>query len=237
MRKAYLLFTLLMIGLASCKPKQNNKPTTYAVSNVHDIELTQGEEYSYELFLSYLGPVQENVTLDISGLPEGITVDFSKTGGVPSFGSVVTLRNNSAEPGVYPCELHTTGTQTGEKTYEFTITVKAEPLCGTLGTYAYTMVCDTTGAGATSEVITAAQTPVENAVNPVRFENFGRRGWVVIAKINCSNNTIEIPLQSVGGGLEISGQGTFSSTGMNVNYTIYSAGPAQVCNFTLLRSN
>lgn len=239
MRKAYLLFTLLMIGLASCKPKQNDKPTTYAVGNVHDIELGQGGQYYYDLDVAYLGPVQENVILEMVGLPEGITAHFSKTGGIPPFQSRVTLRNNSAEPGLYAVSLKTTGKQTGEKNYDFNINVVTEPLCGTLGTYTYTMVCDPTIVNpSTSETITAAQTPVENTVNPVRFENFGRRGWVVTGEINCSNNTIKIPLQPVGGGMEISGTGTFTSTGMNVSYTLYSSGGSgQVCNFTLLRSN
>jgi hypothetical protein len=240
MRKAYLLFTLFCIGLASCKPNRNNKPTTYSVNNVHDIELSQGEEYAFELFLNYLGPVQENVTLDIEGLPEGISADFSKTGGIPSFTTEVTLRNNSADPGVYNVQLITTGSQTGEKAYDFTITVETDPLCGVLGTYTYTAICDpldSTIVVSTSEVVTSATVPVQDAVNPVRFENFGRRGWVVTANINCATGKVEIPLQSVGGGMEVSGTGTFTASGMQVSYTIYSSASPVNCNFTLLRSN
>lgn len=240
MRKAYLLFTLLCIGFASCKPNRNNKPTTYTVNNVHDIELSQGEEYSFELFLNYLGPVQENVDLEIVGLPAGISADFSKTGGIPSFISVVTLRNNSADPGVYDAQLITHGSQTGEKAYDFTITVKTDPLCGVLGTYTYTAVCnalDSSLSTSTTETITSATVPVENAINPVRFANFGRRGWVVSANINCATGKVEIPLQSVGNGFEVSGTGTFTPSGMQISYSIFSSGPTQTCNFTLLRSN
>jgi hypothetical protein len=243
MRKAYLLFTLLVVGLASCKPNRNDKATTYNVSNVHDIELTQGEEYSYELFLSYIGPVQENVTLDIEGLPEGITYDFSKWGGIPSFNTEVTLRNNSAEPGTYECVLTTTGDKTGEKSYDFTVTVKTEPLCGTLGTYTYnlTSLCDPSlfgGLLTTSETVTAAMPPVENAVNPVRFANFGGySGLIVQGKINCTNNKVEIPLQSVGTNLEISGTGTFTSAGMTISYTIYNNGVQTPCSFTMIKTN
>lgn len=240
MRKAYLLFTLLCIGLASCKPGTNNKPTTYTVGNVHNIELSQGEQYAFDLFLNYIGPIQENVSLSMEGLPAGISVDFSKWGGIPSFTTEVVLRNNSADPGVYDVTLVTDGTETGRKTYGYTITVKTDPLCGTLGTYTYTAVCDPLDSSlvvATSEVVTAAQVPVEDAVNPVRFENFGRRGWVVIANINCATGKIEIPIQSVGGGLEVGGTGTFTASGMQVSYTIYSSSAPVSCNFTLIRSN
>jgi hypothetical protein len=240
MRKAYLLFTLLCIGLASCKPSRNTKPQTYTVSNVHDIELTQGEEYAFELFLSYIGPIQENVTLDMVGLPEGISFDFSKWVGIPSFTTEVTLRNNSADPGVYNCQLVATGSETGEKTYDYTVTVETDALCGTLGTYTYTAVCnalDSSLSISTSEEITSATTPVQNEVNPVRFENFGRRGWIVTGNIDCSTNKITIPLQSVGGGMEVSGTGTFTASGMQVSYTIYSSAAPVSCNFTLLRSN
>jgi hypothetical protein len=243
MRKAYLLFTLLCIGLASCKPSRNNKATTYTVSNVHDIELTQGEEYDYELLLSFVGPVQENVDLDITGLPDGISYDFSKTGGIPSFTSVVTLRNNSAEPGVYDCKLTTTGSKTGEKSYDFSVTVKSEPLCGTLGTYTYNLggLCDPTLFGGilnTNETVSAASVPVENEINPVRFSNFGGySGLVVQGKINCSNNKIEIPVQPVGGGIEIGGTGSFTASGMTIAYTIYNNGVNTTCNFTMIKTN
>lgn len=243
MRKAYLLFTLLVVGLASCKPNRNDKATTYNVGNVHDIELTQGEQYSYDLFLSYIGPVQENVVLDITGLPEGITYDFSKWAGIPSFTTEVTLRNNSAEPGVYPCVLHTTGEKTGEKTYNFNVTVKTEPLCGTLGNYTYnlTALCDPLMFGGlltTSETLTAAMPPVENAVNPVRFNNFGGySGLAVQGKIDCSTNKVSIPLQSVGPNMEISGTGTFTSSGMTISYTIFNNGAQTACSFTMIKTN
>lgn len=244
MRKAYLLFTLLAVGLASCKPNRNDKATTYNVSNVHDIELTQGEQDSYLITIGYVGPIQENVTLDVTGLPAGISYDFSTWAGIPTFSSTITLRNNSAEPGVYPCVLHTEGDKTGEKNYNFNVTVKTEPLCGTLGNYSYnlTALCDPTlfgGLLTTSETITAAQPPVENAVNPIRFNNFGGySGLVVSGKINCSNNNIEIPLQSVGTNLQISGTGSFTSAGMTVTYSIFNNGVFQSsCNFTMIKTN
>lgn len=243
MRKAYLLFTLLCITFAACKKNNNNKPTTYVVHGVHDIALTQGETYDYSLFLDYVGPVQENVTLEMLGLPSGVSVDFSRTGGVPSFTTDVTLRNNSAEPGMYECQLKTHGDQTGDKFYDFTINVKSAPICGLLGNYTYTSTCDTPVMG-TAETLTAASVPVENAVNPVRFANFGAHGWIVSGKVDCSTNKITIDLQSVNtsGNVQVSGTGSFTSAGtITINYTIYTtvAGVTtqEACMFTMLRTN
>jgi hypothetical protein len=234
MRKAFLLFTLVSFTFASCVKRQNNKPTTYVVNGVHDVTLMDNTQ-SLDLQFLYMGPVQENVMLDVTGLPQGVIKTISVAEGVPTFYSNISFSDMSAIPGTYPAQLVCTGTETGEKTYDFNVKVKNQPVCGLLTGYNGTTNCDT---GNFIDNISAVTT-VEDAVeNEIRFSNFGGDGYVVTAIANCNDMTIIIPYQSINGNTSVSGQGTFTSTGtITIYYTIIIGGVSTNCSFTMNRYN
>lgn len=234
MRKAFLLFTLACFTFASCVRNQNVKPTTYVVNGVHDVTLMDDSE-TLDLLFQYLGPVQENVSLDVTGLPQGVIKTISVTEGVPTFSTQVTLSDMSAIPGTYPCQIVCEGTETGNKTYDFNVWVKNQPVCGLLTSYNGTGTCDTLNFVDNISAVT----PDENAdINDIRFANFGGTGFVVNGVANCADMTIIIPYQSINGNTSISGQGTFTSTGtVTVYYTIIVGGVSTNCQFTMNRYN
>jgi hypothetical protein len=234
MRKAFLLFTLVSFTFASCVKRQNNKPTTYVVNGVHDVTLMDNTQ-SLDLQFLYMGPIQENVTLDVSGLPQGVTKTISVVQGVPTFNTMVSFSDMSAIPGTYPVQLVCDGTETGEKTYDFNVKVKNQPVCGLLTSYNGTSNC---GIANFTNDITAVTTVEDANINDIRFSNFGGNGFSANGVANCSDMTIIIPYQSINGNTSISGQGTFTSTGtVTIYYTIIVGGVSTNCSFTMNRFN
>jgi hypothetical protein len=229
------IFTLLLLAIGSlsinsCTKSGDGSAKTYTVNGLTDIILSQGETFSMTLNIASVGNLQEQVSLDVDGLPDGVVVSFTSKSGTPSFSSRVTFTNTSAVMGTYSGRLIVTGTASGRKYYDFTIEITDEDACGVAGTYTYTQTCNMTPG---TEVIDA-----NSANNEVRFSNFGGHGWVARGNVNCANRTIEFPLQSVGNGFSIGGTGNFSTTGtITVSYTIYSTGGNSNCKFNLLRTN
>jgi hypothetical protein len=69
-------------------------------------------EVPVELTIKYIMGARENVELNVSGIPSGVTVDFSPTRGVPDFYSNMTIFvTPAAEPGDYPLTISVIDTQ------------------------------------------------------------------------------------------------------------------------------
>lgn len=255
MRKvfAFLVICTLM-GITSCsklsektpepevpQAPQEPQPTSYTINGIHDVSLEKGDTASLDLSvdITYTG---SPISLSILGVPQGATASFSILSGSASFSSILTLSNTNALAGVYPCVLKSNFGDSSRH-INFTITIPEDPLCDVPGNYTYniTQLCDPTyfgGSLTTSEQVTPAMSPIPNAVNPIRFSNFGGyAGLVVQAKVNCSNGTIEIPIQSVATNMEIGGVGSFTSSGMTISYTIYNNGNQSSCSFTMIKNN
>lgn len=236
MRKLFTLLALctLSAGIYSCSKPGNSNGTTYTVSGITAISLAQGESDALNLNIQTVGSYQEQVSLDVDGLPDGVSVSFAPKSGTPSFNTVVTFTNTSAEIGTYNCRLIVRGTGSKVRYYDFVLTITNLPTCGIPGTYNYTQTCNGNSGVDTLTSFTGS--------NNVRFRNFGAHGWVVMASASCANGTIEVPLQSVGGNVSVGGNGYFNQDGtITVNYTIYTVvGNTTVtndCTLNMLRFN
>jgi hypothetical protein len=133
MKKLLLFISLCTLLLSACK--KDSKTTTDPVLDVridglYDFSLGYDDRtYDYEfktiaLAISQLTLSQENVSLNLEGLPTGIEVKFSTTSGIPNYTSLmeVTL-NNNIKSGVYPIKLVAKNASGVKKTYTFTVTV------------------------------------------------------------------------------------------------------------------
>ncbi len=226
-----ILLSLVSLGIYSCS-KDSGSPVTYTVSGLTDVSLAQGESDVLTLTISNASSYQEQVSLDVEGVPTGVSVSFSAKSGTPAFTTNITLSNNSAAIGTYNCTLGVKGTQTGTRYYKFTLIITATAACGLPGPYAYTQTCN-------------ANTGTENLISfstngSVRFANFGAQGWTVFAYVNCGTGVMEVPLQSVGNNTQVSGTGTFNVDGtVNMNYTVVNTitNIETECAFTMLSSN
>lgn len=218
----------------SCTTSNNNNnggPGLMKVNGVHDIQVSMDYSDSMEL---YVDGMEENVSLAFTGLPDGVQSTISPSSGVPEFSSFARFNSLSAIPGTYDCQLVCQGSKSGKKTYNFQTVVKGAAICGLLTAYNATSNCNANYV----ENITGIVPTVETAINDIRFQNFGGRGFAVTAKANCNNRTILVPLQSINGSTSISGEGTFTSTGsIQINYVITVNGSSTSCWFTLQRYN
>lgn len=236
MRKLFTLLALcsLSLGIHSCSKPNSSNGTTYTVSGITGITLAQGESDALTLNIQTVGTYQDQVSLDVDGLPDGVSVSFAPKSGTPSFNTVVTFTNTSAEMGTYNCRLIVRGSGSRVRYYDFVLTITNMPTCGLPGTYNYTQTCN--GNPGTDNLTSFTGS------NTLRFGNFGAHGWVVTATASCANGTIEVPLQSVGGNTSVGGNGFFNQDGtITINYTIYTlVGNTTVtndCTFNMLRYN
>lgn len=222
-----LLLAVCSIAIFSCNKKNKAQTQPYAINGVDDIQVRQGEDDSWNLEVRSIGPVYETVTLDISGMPLGVTATMSTKEAIPTFFSTVVFTNTNALPGSYPCVLTASSPEAGKSTYNFMLKISAPIICGLLQSYTGTSNCDPADTFLTN--ITAIAPPIEDSINTVQINNFGNEGLNVNANIDCSTSTITIPSQTFGN-IEISGTGTFTGVPViTINYTIVISGTPSNC--------
>ena len=80
---------------------------------------------------------KENLTLSLSGLPDGITASISPKTGTPPYTATVTFADSSAMAGTYSVKLLVHSTTSGDNSYSFVLTVTGTTvtLCSVAGTY------------------------------------------------------------------------------------------------------
>lgn len=236
-----LLSGCLCTGVYSCKKTDNNEntgssvnanTTTYTVNGVDDINIFQGQNDHWNLAILNRGRIYETINLAIEGLPQGTTATFSSPSGIPTFTSTVTFATTNTLPGVYPCKLLTTGTETKQNIYNFNLKVTKAPICGLIQTFEGTSNCDNPFISS----ITAIAPPIEDSINVVKIGNFGGNSFTVDANVDCSTSSIVIPTQILSGGtITVSGSGTFTSGSViTINYNITVNGIPETCTFTMV---
>ncbi|MBA3827929.1 MAG: hypothetical protein H0X33_03245 [Taibaiella sp.] len=240
MKKALLFASLFFIALSSCTKDSNesNAPTTYRVDNITNLVIgyKPTSTTSLNLNVAYVGPIQETVTISLSGLPTGIRLDSNSiTTGIPTFTSQLFLVNDSfnTTPGNYKITLNCTGSQTGIKSYTFMLKVLAAPPIPP---------CVSTVIGAWTNAVNCAGSPFADNIivdpsgvpNRIVFRNFDGTGNSVYADLDCTNSIMTIPAQTVGGHA-YNGGGNFSATTIVIGFSDSSAAGFNTCFDNLAR--
>ncbi len=250
MKKTIVLLVLSFVALSACQKSSNNSthPTTYMVSGITDV--TMGGDSSSTLDLAYsvnyVGPIQETVTLSLTGLPPKVIVDTtiqSITTGIPSYMAGFHLINtDTMAKGKYTVTLVCKGSITGEKSYTFTIKVLPHSSTGVppgvhcdsslVGNWDTCLdFCDVTGT-IFSNTITVDGT----VANRIHFSNFQNYGIDVYADLNCAAGTFTIPRQTfAGGAASIQGTGNFANKLMSYSVTDSSVVGVTPCSGTVQR--
>lgn len=114
------LLAILLAGMVSCSKKDDDnkknpgKPapidTTiaydYKLGTVADVELTNGGAAVQTFDVTYLaGTTPEKVTLDVSGLPAGITDSIAPVSGTPTYSAFITYTAAGAAQGTYAVKI------------------------------------------------------------------------------------------------------------------------------------
>jgi hypothetical protein len=226
-----LLFAVSVLAF-SCNKGNETQTQPYAIDGVDDIYVRQGEADSWNLAIRSIGPVYEDVTLSITGLPQGLTATMSNSHGQPTFYSTVVFNNMSALPGSYPCVLTASSAEAGKSTYDFTIKIDAPIVCGLIQDFDATSACDSPYI----LNITTVNPPIEDSINTVNIFNISNSGATFQAQVDCSNNTISVPAQSGtfnGDFISITGSGTFDGNNViTLVYTITINGNPTSCTAT-----
>jgi len=221
MKKTCSLLALMVIVLASCTKNTNNyyssgdKPA-FIVQGLSDITLINNYQTytTMSLSIAYQDSAQQSVTLSITGLPSGITLDTTWVKeGLPTFNTYLNIFDTTlagATPGNYKLAFNVTTASGQVRSYPFTLKVLPAPTAY-LGKYTN---CTNACAGAT--YTDSVYADPSNA-NKIWFTNFANTGSHVYGIISFSELTI--PSQTVGG-ITYEGNASISPIyhTLNVNY-------------------
>lgn len=112
----------------------NHDPFTYTVNNIENVSVHQGGSASKNLEVKLLTGNSENVGLSLSGLPAGLTSNFTVSSGLPTYSTTLNINADAtAAVGTYPVTLKATSSA-GTQNYNFNVTVSA-----TTGSFDYTV--------------------------------------------------------------------------------------------------
>ena len=222
--KTTLSIICAMILLAACQKSNTSTPVNqnippYVLSGLQSVTLTnyQGSTgyKAIPIAIESDGYARELVTLTVSGLPAGITLDSTwVSSGYPTFNTTLVLYDTSATgaaTGIHSVTVTATGAISGAKTYTFQLTVASPPPCSAMVTGKF-YDCYSCTVGTYTDSIYAD--PV--AVNKIWFTNFNNSGHQVYALLNCNTQVITVPAQ-VAGGNTYSGSGTLYNNEINLS--------------------
>lgn len=215
MKKLSLVLALLVLIIAGCTKKYYygsdgaNNPA-FIVQGISDFEINEVTfPVSISLSVIYNSGEQENVRLSIENLPAGLYADMPLKSGIPSYSSFVTFTDSNAVPGTYTVNLVATGAISGRKVFPFTVVVTPTPDCrdNITGSFTVTNFCAVGPSNFSANV-------VEDATHSDRviFKNWENTGADIYGEVDCRNQEIEIPSQTVNG-MTYKGSGNFFTSG------------------------
>ena len=237
MKKTFFLLACSAITIASCTKKDTTTnyygsgQPPFIIDGISNIVLTNGSTVNAALYLSvqYTDSAQEGVTLSLSALPTGITIDTSwTTYGIPSFNSTLTFYDTSAAgatPGTYPMTLTATSASS-KKIFSFNLKVLAAPPCTSYVVGKYYNCSSSCGSGT---FYTDSIYADPSVANKIWFTNFNNTGYSIYGTLSCRTSQLTVPLQTAGGNT-YSGNGNFYSAHyINMDVTVNSS---SFCSFT-----
>jgi hypothetical protein len=249
MRKTILAAALLLIGAAACKKEyytqtvnangnQNNSTLAYKVSGLQDLTLQKRDSGSNSVFmpitLEYISKSQERLRLSIAGAPAGLFDSLTVKSGYPTFQSMVVLADSGVATGNYTMKLVVTGDSSGKREFPFDLTVTPPRDCSSDlidSNYSTNSPC----ASSTSYMQNIMRTTTRNRI---MFSNINGSGGQIYADINCDNQTLTIPTQTVGT-VTFSGNGNYSvsfgSKFVQLNVMVSATGGSIPCTVTLIK--
>jgi hypothetical protein len=235
--KKFLLLLLSFSAVLSCT-KSVKVPVSYTVTTpgtdkVKDIDIPNTGVTNMPITVKFLsGYAFDKVRINLVGLPFDIVTKPDTFDQVPTYTGVFVLTTNNARPGVYPVSIVAKAPGSEAKTYPFNITVvRTDCSSEFYGTLVGSNACSARNYTYTA---TAQGTAVANQMVISNFGGYGAATSTYVV-LDCKTNTLTIPQQNIGNNTNLSGHGTFTSTGMNIEYTASTTplGFGETCTVTL----
>ena len=221
MKKIILLLLAVYSVAVSCK-KSVRQPVSYSVETEtglapQDVYLPNTGHKYVELYVKFLtGSPTDSVTVEVTGLPAGITVNPQKSTGLPTYYYKYTYKTNNVAVGTYPVSIVATAPGTDPKTYKYNLVVIPAD-CATLfiGGLKGTNSCSARGYNYN------ATADVTGTINTMSINNFGGYGTQtnMFVTLNCEQDSVYVGSQNIGNGIIVEGKGTFTNSKMIITYT------------------
>jgi hypothetical protein len=244
--KKVALFALLCLFMAACTKNYYSASTlpAFTVSGIEAVTLQQGSltEAALSLTVKYEDSTQGNVTLSVSGLPAGVSLDTTQVmSGIPTFRTSLIFYDTSAtapaKPGTYPITITCTSATAAQKKFTFNMTVLPvqSVTANVVGKYNN---CSSSCIGGVYTDSVYADTGV---VNKIYFHNFMSTGQTVYANVTVENQEpgeylITIPQQTVNGYTFFTNEGTYFNNEIFLEEVEYQFnGNTSFCSITMNR--
>lgn len=240
--KKVAFFFLAICGLVSSCSKSVYVPVSYSVEDDYGKVPSQfyipsnGTSSDIDIVVKFLsGSPTDSVTLQVVGLPSGITVSPQKSTGLPTYYYKYVYTTNNVAVGTYPVSFIASAPHTQDQKIDFNLIV-IPPDCASLftGTLTGSNAC-------TSRNYTYTSTgSLGDSVNKVVITNLGGYGPTTstIIKLNCQHDSLTIANQNIGNGVMMSGYGTFTGNQMTIYYSAVTTpgAAAETCTATITKN-
>jgi hypothetical protein len=236
--KRIAFFLLAACAIISSCTKTVRVPVSYSVENEQDTTpqdvyiTTSGKAY-VDLTVKFLGgSATDSVTLEVTGVPNGITVSPQKSTGIPTYYYKYNYIAKNMPVGTYPVAIVASAPGTKTKTYNYNLIVIPTD-CASL------FMGDLTGSNSCSArdyTYPASGVPTGKK-DTMSINNLGGYGSTTNTQVmlNCEHDSLYIPLQGIGNGVTMQGYGTFTANKMTIYYSAVKTpgSPAEACTTTL----
>lgn len=241
MKRIYIvgaLAGLLCIGSCS-KPTTINDPVyndpgkfELEVVGFHDTSLERSDIVNYIINVNKTAGATEKVAFSTYNEPNGMTIEFEKRTGEPSYTTIMSIKTEHAPIGTYPIRVTAASPTIGIQEYSFTVDVTgySNEATAFIGDFNETGNCAQAG-GHTTRIEAVAG--VNNRINIKGFWQ-GTFTNEVYADLIPSNKTIVVPSQTQNG-LTFQGSGTYKDDELTINYTVTGNLVNDNCSSTFIR--
>jgi hypothetical protein len=241
MKKIALSLLTLSVVFISCS-KHVYVPVSYSVEDDYGKAPSQfyipsnGPSQDIDLTVKFLtGSATDSVTLQVEGLPAGITVSPQKSTGLPTYYYKYVYTTSNVAPGNYPVNIVASAPHTQDQVFNVNLVVIPPNVASLFsGNLSGSNACNTR-----SYTYTATGS-LGDTVNTLVINNLGGYGLgtYTTAKMNSFHDSLTIPQQLIGNGVTISGYGTFTLNQLTIYYSAITTpgAAAEVCTATLTKN-
>lgn len=120
------LLVVLALIISSCK-KEDQIGMDFKINGAKDLTLLKNDSINRDITFLYLGGSREELTITCTGIPNGVTINFSSYAGTPDFIVKQTIKTTNVATGIYP--INVTGTTPLGKVFTrtFNLTIAVSP--------------------------------------------------------------------------------------------------------------
>lgn len=224
---------LIAFALTICScTKVTKSKVDHTVTGIENVILPENGSERLNLSINTESKRSEQISLSISGLPEGITANFNNTTGQPPFDTELYMRDDSSKAGSYDVEIISSGVSGTVHNHKFTLTT-VEKTCAKkiAGKFRSTTFCRVNR----GQVLGLVDIYVDP--NNLSQLNFKWNNETMVLIVNCGTSEIILPSQKLDN-YTISGTGKVDQNYSVINFDYieeHPSGDTISCNMHMIK--